>query len=64
MEIVVLDILKVTLACISPYWNKSCVGILLYILQMQIGIEVCYKSSFLYDVSDNMKIENFTFSCT
>lgn len=31
---------------------------------MHIGIEMCYKSSFLYDVSDNTKIENFTFSCT
>lgn len=31
---------------------------------MHIGIEMCSKSSFLYDVSDNMKIEDFTFSCT
>lgn len=35
--------------------HESCVGVLLYILQMHIGIEVCYKSSFLYDVSDKYK---------
>lgn len=41
-----------------PIWHmKAVLGVLLYILQMHIGIEVCYKSSFLYDVSDN--IENW-----
>lgn len=42
--------------------HESCVGVLLYILQMHIGIEVCYKSSFLYDVSDeNWKLYLFLY---
>lgn len=39
---------------------ESCAAVALYILETHRGLEVCYRSSLLYDVSDYVRTENLT----